>query len=338
MARGSPALRNPSIVGNRRCCMDLEAIQSAKDGLKEQIGKVVVGQGAAVDLLLVSLLSEGHILLEGVPGTAKTMLVQTFAAALTLDFGRIQFTPDLMPGDVIGTNLFNFQTNEFSLTKGPIFTQLLLADEINRTPPKTQAALLQAMHERAVTIDGQTHDLGSGFMVVATQNPIEHQGTYPLPEAQLDRFLFKHVLDYPSREEECAIVSRHGHRTSMPRLSDFGVAPVINLQGLTSIREFIQTIRLSDDLIGYVVDIIRATREHASLQFGASPRSANMVATASRAFAALNGRDYVIPDDIKFLATPILRHRVVLAPGAEIEGLSIDQLIEQILDGTPAPR
>jgi MoxR-like ATPase len=318
--------------------MDLEAIQSAKNGLKEQIGKVVVGQEAAVDLLLVSLLSEGHILLEGVPGTAKTMLVQTFATALSLDFGRIQFTPDLMPGDVIGTNLFNFQTSEFTLTKGPIFTQLLLADEINRTPPKTQAALLQAMHERDVTIDGQTHDLGSGFMVVATQNPIEHQGTYPLPEAQLDRFLFKHVLDYPSREEECAIVARHGHRTSMPRLSDFGVAPVLNLDGLTAIRQFIQTIRLTEDLIGYVVDIIRSTREHASLQFGASPRSANMVATASRALAALNGRDYVIPDDIKFLAAPILRHRVVLAPGAEIEGLSVDQLIEQILDRTPAPR
>ncbi len=318
--------------------MDLQAIQSAKTGLKEQIGKVVVGQDAAVDLLLVSLLSEGHILLEGVPGTAKTMLVQTFAAALSLDFGRIQFTPDLMPGDVVGTNLFNFQTNEFTLTKGPIFTQLLLADEINRTPPKTQAALLQAMHERDVTIDGQTHDLGSGFMVVATQNPIEHQGTYPLPEAQLDRFLFKHVLDYPSREEECAIVSRHGHRTSMPRLSDFGVAPVMDLHGLTAIRTFIQSIRLTDDLIGYIVDIIRATREHASLQFGASPRSANMVATASRALAAVNGRDYVIPDDIKFLTVPILRHRVVLAPGAEIEGLSVDQLIEQILDRTPAPR
>ncbi len=318
--------------------MDLEAIQSAKVGLKEQIGKVVVGQDAAVDLLLVSLLSEGHILLEGVPGTAKTMLVQTFAAALSLDFGRIQFTPDLMPGDVIGTNLFNFQTSEFTLTKGPIFTQMLLADEINRTPPKTQAALLQAMQERMVTIDGQTHQLGSAFMVVATQNPIEHHGTYPLPEAQLDRFLFKHVLDYPSRAEECAIVARHGHRTSMPRLSDFGVAPVLNHDGLTAIRQFIQSIRLSDDLIGYVVDIIRSTREHASLQFGASPRSANMVATASRAFAALNGRDYVIPDDIKFLAAPILRHRVVLAPGAEIEGLSVDQLIEQILDRTPAPR
>ena len=288
--------------------------------------------------MLVSLLSEGHILLEGVPGTAKTLLAQSFAAALSLQFGRIQFTPDLMPGDVIGTNLFNFQTNQFSLTKGPIFTQLLLADEINRTPPKTQAALLQAMHERAVTIDGQTHDLGDGFMVIATQNPIEQQGTYPLPEAQLDRFLFKHVLDYPSREEERAIVQRHGHRTTMPRIDDFGVASIAAMDDLRAIREFVESIRLSDDNVEYIVDVIRATREHPSLDYGASPRAANMIASAARAYAAIQGRDYVIPDDIKFLSAPALRHRVVLAPGAEIEGLWADQVVEQILDQTAAPR
>ena len=288
--------------------------------------------------MLVSLLSEGHILLEGVPGTAKTLLAQSFAAALSLQFGRIQFTPDLMPGDVIGTNLFNFQTNQFSLTKGPIFTQLLLADEINRTPPKTQAALLQAMHERAVTIDGQTHDLGDGFMVIATQNPIEQQGTYPLPEAQLDRFLFKHVLDYPSREEERAIVQRHGHRTTMPRIEDFGVASIAAMEDLRAIREFVESIRLSDDNVEYIVDVIRATREHPSLDYGASPRAANMIASAARAYAAIQGRDYVIPDDIKFLSAPALRHRVVLAPGAEIEGLWADQVVEQILDQTAAPR
>ncbi|NNG04674.1 MAG: MoxR family ATPase [Inquilinus sp.] len=318
--------------------MDLEEIRSTTQGLREQVAKAVVGQTTAVDLLLVALLSEGHILLEGVPGTAKTMLVQCFAGALSLDFGRIQFTPDLMPGDVIGTNLFNFQTNEFALTKGPIFTQLLLADEINRTPPKTQAALLQAMHERAVTIDGQTHDLGAGFMVIATQNPIEQQGTYPLPEAQLDRFLFKHTLDYPSRDEERDIVSRHGHRTSMPRLADFGIAPVADLTRLAAVREVIRSIRLSDDLIGYIVDLVRGTREHPSLQFGASPRSANMLASASRAYAALNGRDFVIPDDVKYLAPPTLRHRVILAPGAEIEGLGVDQVIGQIVDRIAAPR
>ncbi len=278
------------------------------------------------------------MLLEGVPGTAKTLLAQSFAAALSLEFGRIQFTPDLMPGDVIGTNLFNFQTNEFVLTKGPIFTQLLLADEINRTPPKTQAALLEAMQERSVTIDGQSHDLGAGFMVIATQNPIEQQGTYPLPEAQLDRFLFKHLMPYPSLEEEFAIVARHGHRTTMPKVEDFGLQPIASMADLQQIRRAIQQIRLSDDNVAYVVDIVRRTREHPSLEFGASPRAANMIASAARAFAVLNGRDYVIPDDVKFLALPALRHRVVLAPGAEVEGLVADQIIEQVLDATAAPR
>ena len=318
--------------------MDLEATAALGTGVKEQVRKTVIGQDAALDLMLVSLLSEGHIILEGVPGIAKTLLAQSFAAALSLQFGRIQFTPDLMPGDVLGTNLFNFQSNQFVLTKGPIFTELLLADEINRTPPKTQAALLQAMQERAVTIDGQTYDLGQGFMVIATQNPIEQEGTYPLPEAQLDRFLFKHVLDYPSLEEERAIVSRHGHRTAMPQLADFDLRPVADLAQLAEIRGFVESIRLSDEMIGYVVDVIRTTREHPSLQVGASPRAANMLATAARAYAAISGRDYVIPDDVKVIAVPALRHRVILAPGAEIEGLRTEGVIEQILEQTAAPR
>ncbi len=300
--------------------------------------KTVVGQDAALDLMLAALLSEGHVLLEGVPGTAKTLLAQSFARALSLDFGRIQFTPDLMPGDVLGTNLFNFQTSDFRLTKGPVFTQVLLADEINRTPPKTQAALLQAMHERSVTIDGQTHELGDDFMVIATQNPIEQQGTYPLPEAQLDRFLFKHILDYPSRDEERAIVARHGHRTVMPELASFGLEAVADAAALGAARRTIAALRLSDDLIDYIVDIVRATREHESIEFGASPRSANMIATASRAYAAMQGRDYVIPDDVKFIALPALRHRIVLSPGAEIEGLQADAVLQQILEQIPAPR
>ena len=318
--------------------MDLDEIQTLSTELKDQIRRVVVGQDRALDLLLIALLSEGHLLLEGVPGTAKTLLVRCFASCLTLDYGRIQFTPDLMPGDLLGTNLFNFQTNEFVLTKGAIFTQLLLGDEINRTPPKTQAALLQAMQERAVTIDGKHYELGDGFMVIATQNPIEQQGTYPLPEAQLDRFLFKHVLDYPSRAEELEIVVRHGHQTSMPKLDGFALSPVADLALLGRAREFVRTIRLSEELVAYIVDIIRGTREHPSLQFGASPRAANMLATASRAFAALNGRDYVIPDDIKELTAPTLRHRLVLAPGAEIEGLDPDEVIAQIVEQTAAPR
>ena len=318
--------------------MDLDAISALSERMKQQIEKTVIGQDRAVELLLTSWLAEGHILLEGVPGTAKTLLAQTFAATLSLAFGRIQFTPDLMPGDVIGTNLFNFQTSSFSLTKGPIFTQILLADEINRTPPKTQAALLEAMHERAVTIDGKTHSLEDGFMVVATQNPIEQQGTYPLPEAQLDRFLFKHVMPYPSAEEERAIVARHGHRSTMPRIDDFGVEPVAGIDDLRAIRRTVEGIRLSDDNVAYIVAVVRATREHPSIEFGASPRAAAMMGSAARAMAALNSRDFVIPDDIKGLAPSVLRHRLVLAPGAEIEGLTTDQVIGQILDQVAAPR
>ncbi len=318
--------------------MDVQTIRAAADALREQIHLAVIGQDAAIDLLVTALLCEGHVLFEGVPGVAKTLLARTFSACLSLKFGRVQFTPDLMPGDVIGTNLFNFQTNTFVLTKGPIFTELLLADEINRTPPKTQAALLQAMQERAVTIDGVTHELGEGFMVVATQNPIEQEGTYPLPEAQLDRFLFKIVIGYPDRDEERAIVRRHGHNTAMPRLEELGLRPIADLGGLVAMRRAVAAIRLSDDIADYVVDLVRATRERPSISFGASPRAATMLAIGSRAWAALHGRDFVIPDDVKELAIPTLRHRVMLAPGAEIEGLSTDTVIRQILEQVPAPR
>src|ERR1700758_155104 len=225
--------------------MQVRDIRGLTDAIRSEIGKAVVGQDEVIDLMLTSLLVGGHILLEGVPGTAKTLLAQAFAATLGLEFGRIQFTPDLMPGDLLGTNLFNFQTNSFVLTKGPIFTELLLADEINRTPPKTQAALLQAMNERAVTIDGRDHTLGDDFMVVATQNPIEQQGTYPLPEAQLDRFLFKILIHHPSRDEEREIVLRHGHRSAMPRLEDFGLKPVADAVVLAQMREAVTRIKLS---------------------------------------------------------------------------------------------
>ena len=308
------------------------------DRLRDEVRKAVVGQDEVIDLLLTSLLVGGHVLLEGVPGTAKTLITQSFAAGLSLQFGRIQFTPDLMPGDVLGTNLFNFETNSFVLTKGPIFTELLLADEINRAPPKTQAALLQAMNERSVTIDGRDYALGEDFMVVATQNPIEQQGTYPLPEAQLDRFLFKLVVAYPARDEEREIVRRHGHRSAMPKLAEFGLAPVIGGEALAAIRAAVERIRLSDALVDYIVDVVRATRAHSSLAVGASTRAANMLAAASRAFAAQQGRDFVIPDDIKRLALPVMRHRVTLSPGAEIEGIGTDRVLGEILDQTAAPR
>jgi MoxR-like ATPase len=318
--------------------MDLQAISNLRAAVLQQVNQLVVGQQEALDLMLTSLLSEGHVLLEGPPGTAKTLMVRAFAAALSLEFGRIQFTPDLMPGDVIGTNLFNFQTNQFTLTKGPIFTQLLLADEINRTPPKTQASLLQAMQERIVSIDGTDHRLGDGFMVIATQNPIEQEGTYPLPEAQLDRFLFKINIDYPRREEELQVVMRHGHRTAMPRIEDYGLRPVADLGFLMGVRQVVGQIRINEDIVAYIVDVVRATRESPSLQYGASPRAAAMLATAARAQAALSGRDFVLPDDVKSLAVAALGHRVLLAPAAELEGLTAQRVIEQILQQVAAPR
>ena len=344
---GESRMRNPaSLVRLAReidrwkgeILMDVQDIRAIADGMRGEIRKAVVGQDEVIDLMLTSLLAGGHILLEGVPGTAKTLITRAFAASLALQFGRIQFTPDLMPGDVLGTNLFNFQTNSFLLTKGPIFTQLLLADEINRTPPKTQAALLQAMNEHVVTIDGKDYELGDDFMVVATQNPIEQQGTYPLPEAQLDRFLFKINIDHPSRDEERDIVRRHGHRSAMPRLEDFDIAPVADSATLAAVREAVTYVRLSEPLIDYIVDMIRATREHSSLEVGASTRAANMLASAVRAFAVLQGRNFVIPDDIKVLALPVLRHRVTMSPSAEIEGLSADRILREVLDQTPAPR
>jgi MoxR-like ATPase len=318
--------------------MEFPEIQALTEGMRGEVRKAVVGQDDVIDLMLTSLLVGGHILLEGVPGTAKTLLAQAFAASLAIRFGRIQFTPDLMPGDVLGTNLFNFQTNSFVLTKGPIFTELLLADEINRAPPKTQAALLQAMNERSVTIDGRDYALGDDFMVVATQNPIEQQGTYPLPEAQLDRFLFKIVVAHPSRDEEREVVRRHGHRSAMPRLEEFGLRAVADSKILALVREAVARIHLSEQLLDYVVDVIRGTREHASLEVGASTRAANMLAAAARAYAALAGRDFVIPDDVKTLALAVLRHRVILSAGAEIEGLTADRIVSEILSRTAAPR
>jgi MoxR-like ATPase len=318
--------------------MDVEPLVALRKRVSEQVGKTIVGQREAVDLLLVALLVDGHVLLEGVPGVGKTLLARTLAASLALDYSRIQFTPDLMPGDVIGANIFNFQSNAFVLTHGPIFTQLLLADEINRTPPKTQAALLEAMQEKSVTIDGRSHPLGPPFMVVATQNPIEQQGTYPLPEAQLDRFLFKHRMDYPSRDEELAVVAHHGLAVANVDPRAAGVSAIVERAELAELKKIVEAIRINDDVVAYVVDLVRATREHPSLQFGASPRAATMLAAAARAHAGFEGRDFVIPDDVKRLSAPALRHRLVMAPSAEIEGQSADGVLAQIVERQAAPR
>jgi len=318
--------------------MEIDAIKQLADEIRGEVGKAVIGQSDTVDLMLTALFSGGHILLEGPPGTAKTLLTQCFAEAIKLDFGRIQFTPDLMPGDVLGTNLFNFSTSEFNLTKGPIFTDILLADEINRTPPKTQAALLEAMQERRVTIDGETHNLNDRFTVIATQNPIEQQGTYPLPEAQLDRFLFKHVLAYPSRDEELAIVAGHGNRTGMKTANAFGVNAVVTAETLADAVGSVAQVRVQEDVVQYIVNIVRATRETPALTHGASPRAAAAIAAATRAKAALEGRDYVVPDDVKSLSLPALRHRVILSPAAEIEGRTTDDTLAEIIEQTAAPR
>lgn len=318
--------------------MELEAINTVTDELRDHISRVVVGQEPAIELLIIALLSEGHVLLEGVPGTGKTLLARTFSRLLDLEFKRIQFTPDLMPGDLLGSNLFDFQTSSFELVKGPIFTEILLADEINRTPPKTQAALLEAMQERHVTLDGTRHDLGEGFMVIATQNPIEQEGTYPLPEAQLDRFLFKIQIDYPPRDMERSMVKLHGTRTRMPNLDDFDVAPILDIRRVNAMRNTIRKVELSDPLVDYIVELVRETRTDASLMTGASPRSATMLAMASRARAALDARAYVLPDDVKAVLTPCLAHRLILTPGSEIEGLTARDVLTRIMERTPVPR
>lgn len=316
----------------------LDQFQSLFSDLRNGIGRVVKGQDEIVDLLLTSLFSRGHCLLEGPPGTAKTLLAQTLSITTSMQFGRVQFTPDLLPGDVLGVNIFDFQSNDFHLTKGPIFTDILLADEINRAPPKTQSALLQAMNERQVTIDGKTHDLGGGFFVIATQNPIEQHGTYPLPEAQLDRFMFKLLMEFPDAETELEILSQEADR-SLLSISNLGdVAAVLDRDTLDQAHALVDGIRVDDSILKYIVDLVRATRSDTDLLFGASTRAASSLASAVRAFAAMDGRDYAIPDDVQHLFKPAMRHRIILGPSAEIEGRSPDEVLNTILSRQDAPR
>ncbi|MFE9428035.1 AAA family ATPase [Kitasatospora sp. NPDC006697] len=319
----SPAVRDP---------------RQALSALRAEIGKAVVGQDPAVTGLVVALLCGGHVLLEGVPGVAKTLLVRALSTALDVETKRIQFTPDLMPGDVTGSLVYDARTAEFSFQPGPVFTNLLLADEINRTPPKTQASLLEAMEERQVTVDGEPRPLPEPFLVAATQNPLEYEGTYPLPEAQLDRFLLKLILPLPDRDQEFQVLSRHAAGFDPRDLAAAGVGPVADRADLAAARAAIAALTVSPEVLAYIVDLCRATRQSPSLSMGVSPRGATALLNTARAWAWLSGRDYVSPDDVKALALPTLRHRVRLRAEAEMEGVTADSVIQSVLAQTPAPR
>ncbi|MFD9011500.1 AAA family ATPase [Streptomyces sp. NPDC059552] len=315
-----------------------DSARASLEALRTEIGKAVVGQDSAVTGLVVALLCRGHVLLEGVPGVAKTLLVRALAASLELDTKRVQFTPDLMPSDVTGSLVYDARTAEFSFQDGPVFTNLLLADEINRTPPKTQSSLLEAMEERQVTVDGTPRKLPDPFLVAATMNPVEYEGTYPLPEAQLDRFLLKLTVPLPSREDEIGVLTRHAAGFNPRDLHAAGIRPVAGTAQLEAARQAVAKVSVSPEIAGYVVDICRATRESPSLTLGVSPRGATALLATARAWAWLTGRDYVTPDDVKALSLPTLRHRVQLRPEAEMEGVTADAVITAILSHVPVPR
>ena len=306
--------------------------------ITSELGKVIVGQHEPIEQILVALLAEGHALIEGVPGTAKTLTVKTLARIITAGFGRIQFTPDLMPSDITGTNVFNMASSSFSLRRGPVFTDILLADEINRTPPKTQAALLEAMEERQVTIDGEAYALSPIFTVLATENPIEYEGTYPLPEAQLDRFLLKILLPYPSVDEEHQVVARWDAGFNARRLELVDIHALPDPDAISRCRAEVRNMRVEPGVQRYMVDIVRRTRDHAAVHYGASPRAAVALLLCSKALSAIRGRDFSTPDDVRDVARPVLRHRLTLRAEAELDGATPDSVISDILQSAEVPR
>jgi MoxR-like ATPase len=337
MTAPTPGRRRTPAAGVEPAVSADEA-RAALTAIRAEVAKAVVGQDAAVTGMVVALLCQGHVLLEGVPGVAKTLLVRTVAAALSLDSKRVQFTPDLMPGDVTGSLIFDARTAKFEFREGPVFTNLLLADEINRTPPKTQASLLEAMEERQVSVDGVPRLLPSPFLVAATQNPVEYEGTYTLPEAQLDRFLLKLTVPLPGRDDEISVLARHDSGFDPRDLAAAGVTAVAGPAQLKAARDAAASVRTEPEVLGYIVDICRATRSSPSLSLGASPRGATALLATSKAWAWLSGRDYLTPDDVKALARPTLRHRVSIRPEAELEGVNADGVLDGVLAAVPVPR
>jgi MoxR-like ATPase len=318
---------------------NLDQLKEVLNRARTEVAKVIIGQSEVVDRALIAVFTGQHALIEGVPGVAKTLLVRTLARALGCEFSRIQFTPDLMPADITGTNVFNLQKNEFTLVRGPVFTSFLLADEINRAPAKTQSALLQAMQERQVSIDRDTHALSPNFTVFATQNPVEYEGTYPLPEAQKDRFMLKITMVAPQRDEELVLARRMlGKESPEAMLAAGAVQQVISGDALAQLRGELDNITVREELLAYLVDIIRASRTHESVLVGAGPRATQSLLLASRAFAAIAGRDFITPDDVKIMASPVLEHRLVLRPEYEIEGVTVNEVIQKILQEVAVPR
>jgi len=315
---------------------DLSSLQQSVDNLKQEIGKVIVGQEQMIELLLAAVLSDGHVLIEGVPGVAKTLTAKLLSKSIAVGFSRIQFTPDLMPSDVLGTSVFNPKESSFQFKQGPIFSNIVLIDEINRAPAKTQSALFEVMEERQITVDGQTYNLASPFMVVATQNPVEQEGTYHLPEAQLDRFLFKINVAYPTHEQEFKIVTNHHQQGINKMLSQ--VVTVITPEQIDELRNQVRKIHVEEKLIHFITTIVGNTRNHKSIYLGASPRASIGILNGAKAIAAMRDRDFVIPDDIIYITPAVLRHRIVLTPEKEMEGASTDEVIAQIIQGIEVPR
>lgn len=316
--------------------MDLSPLTHAMEQIHAQIGRYLVGQKEMVDLMLTGLFCNGHILIEGVPGVAKTTAAKLIAQALDLQFSRIQFTPDLMPADVTGTSIFNLKSNEFEFKKGPVFANIILIDEINRAPAKTQSALFEVMEEAQVTIDGQSHTVPQPFMVLATQNPIEQEGTYKLPEAQQDRFMMKILTGYPDQEEEFDILKRFYHSSTTAEMLE--MKPVLNAAEIKNIRQLIDKVFITDELLKYIAAVIHSTRNHRDLFLGASPRASLAIMRTAKAIAAMNGRSFVAPDDIRYVTFPVLNHRLILTPESEMEGIDIRQVVDDILKSVEVPR